>query len=142
MPEWLVSNATSTPVRWDDIAWRLVLAAIFGFAVAAVHTASQRRAENTILFTTLVLLTILVAMTTIVIGDSIARAFGLVGALSIVRFRTVVEDTRDTAFVIFAVVVGMALGAGNLLACLIGVPVVSTSALVLSRSGVLGPRSA
>ena len=50
-------------------------------------------------------------MVSMVIGNEIARAFSLVGALSIVRFRTVVEDTRDTAFVIFAVVVGMALGA-------------------------------
>src|SRR3712207_7408096 len=57
-----------------------------------------------------VLLAVLVALVTLVIGDSTARAFGLVGALSIVRFRTVVEDTRDTAFVIFAVALGMAAG--------------------------------
>ena len=50
------------------------------------------------------LLSILIAMVTQVIGDNIARAFSLVGALSIVRFRTVVRDTQDTAYVIFAVV--------------------------------------
>ena len=59
---------------------------------------------------TLVLLTILIAMVTQVIGDNVARAFSLVGALSIVRFRTVVRDTQDTAYVIFAVAVGMAVG--------------------------------
>ena len=48
---------------------------------------------------TLVLLTILIAMVTQVIGDNVARAFSLVGALSIVRFRTVVRDTQDTAYV-------------------------------------------
>src|SRR2546430_8185921 len=48
-----------------------------------------------------------------VIGDNVARAFSLVGALSIVRFRTVVRDTQDTAFVIFSVVVGMAIGAAH-----------------------------
>ena len=62
---------------------------------------------------TLVLLTILIAMVTQVIGDNVARAFSLVGALSIVRFRTVVRDTQDTAYVIFAVAVGMAVGANN-----------------------------
>ena len=62
---------------------------------------------------TLVLLTILIAMVTQVIGDNIARAFSLVGALSIVRFRTVVRDTQDTAYVIFAVAVGMAVGANH-----------------------------
>jgi hypothetical protein len=55
---------------------------------------------------------VLTAGAALMIGDSMARAFGLVGALSIVRFRTVVDDTRDTAFVVFAVVVGMACGAG------------------------------
>jgi hypothetical protein len=48
-----------------------------------------------------------------VIGDNVARAFSLVGALSIVRFRTVVRDTQDTAYVIFAVAVGMAVGAAR-----------------------------
>jgi uncharacterized membrane protein YhiD involved in acid resistance len=55
-----------------------------------------------------------------------------VGALSIVRFRTVVEDTRDTAFVIFAVIVGMAAGAGLLLLPLLGIPVVGAAAILLS----------
>ena len=71
-------------------------------------------------------------MVTMVIGESVARAFGLVGALSIVRFRTVVEDTRDTAFVIFAVVVGMAVGTGLLMVALVGVPLVAAAALLLS----------
>jgi hypothetical protein len=102
--------------------------------VAGVFALTQRRPPGQMLplVTTLVLLTMLVAMTTIVIGDNAARAFGLVGALSIVRFRTVVEDTRDTSFVIFAVAVGMALGAGYFAVCLIGVPAVAAVALGLS----------
>jgi len=59
-------------------------------------------------------------MATQVIGDNVARAFSLVGALSVVRFRTVVKDTQDTAFVIFAVVVGMAAGANHLAVGLVG----------------------
>ncbi len=53
-----------------------------------------------------------------------------------------VEDTRDTSFVIFAVVVGMALGAGNVLVCLLGVPSVSLMAFGLSQlgNGVSGTR--
>ena len=48
-----------------------------------------------------------------VINGSIARAFALVGALSIIRFRTVVKDTRDTAFVFAALALGMAAGTEN-----------------------------
>ncbi len=79
---------------------------------------------------TLVLLTVLICMVTLVIGNSVARAFSLVGALAIVRFRTVVEDTRDTAFVIFAVAVGMAVGAGFLTVTLVGIPVAAVAAFL------------
>ena len=117
MPEWLQVADGGHELDTGVLSVRLALAAFVGLVIAGVFALSQRRParEAIPLLTTLVLLTMLVAMTTIVIGDSVARAFGLVGALSIVRFRTVVEDTRDTSFVIFAVVAGMALGAGHLL---------------------------
>jgi hypothetical protein len=99
-----------------ELAFRLGAAFVLGCAVAAVYRLTRRpTAEgNTSLVPTLVLLTVLICMVTVVIGDNVARAFSLVGALAIVRFRTVVEDTRDTAFVIFAVGIGMAVGAGYL----------------------------
>jgi hypothetical protein len=74
------------------------------------------------------LLTLLLALTTIVIGSNVARAFSIVGALSIVRFRTVVSDTRDTAFVICAVAVGMAVGAGYFILPLAALPLVALAA--------------
>jgi hypothetical protein len=137
MPEWLQSSVAAPEIALPALAARLVIALGVGLFIAGVFAVSQRRpaGEAMPLIVTLVLLTILVAMTTIVIGDSIARAFGLVGALSIVRFRTVVDDTRDTSFVIFAVVVGMAIGAGNLRICLVGVPLVSLAAIGLSFVG-------
>src|SRR5262249_27628373 len=82
------------------------------------------------LLATLVLLTVLITMVTLVIGDNVARAFSLVGALAIVRFRTIVEDTRDTAFVIFAVAEGVALGAGYLTVPLVTVPFAAVAAIL------------
>jgi uncharacterized membrane protein YhiD involved in acid resistance len=67
-------------------------------------------------------------VTTIVIGDNIARAFSIVGALSIVRFRTVVEDTRDTAFVICAVAIGLAVGAGYIALPAMALPFIAAAA--------------
>ena len=138
MPEWLRAAAsTSVEITLGVIGFRLAVAALLGVIVAAVYLGSQRRAAGDVfpLLMTLVLLSILVAMTTLVIGDNVARAFGLVGALSIVRFRTVVDDTRDTSFVIFAVVVGMAAGAGYLAVCSIGVPLVAFMALTMNAVG-------
>lgn len=138
MPDWLRDVAsTGSDISPQIIAVRLVIAALMGLVVACVYQASYRKqiGEAFPFIVTMVMLTILVAMTTLVIGNSVARAFGLVGALSIVRFRTVVDDTRDTAFVIFAVVVGMAVGAGIVEVYLIGIPVVAFTSTCLSFLG-------
>lgn len=136
----------TSPGEWQTIAIQIGAAFLFGCLVALVYALtmrSSRRTSSRPFLATLVLLSVLIAMVTMVIGGSLARAFGLVGALSIVRFRTVVQDTRDTAFVIFAVVVGMGAGAGNLAPALIGMPLVFLAAwLFRSRKSQRDPREA
>jgi len=115
-----------------EIAVRLLIAMVLGGVVA--WTYRRTRAPEEILpsfTTTLVLLSILIAMVTQVIGDNVARAFSLVGALSIVRFRTIVRDTQDTAYVIFSVVVGMAVGASDPWVAGVGILVVTLAAFLL-----------
>lgn len=98
----------------SDALLRLALAFLMGLGVVGVYAWARARVLASSSFPlTLLLLCVLIAMVTQVIGDNVARAFSLVGALSIVRFRTVVRDTRDTAYVILAVIAGMAVGAGN-----------------------------
>lgn len=108
-------------------------ALVLGYLVVSIYSWTHHRntAPAESFLTTLVLLTVIIAMSTQVIGDNVARAFSLVGALSIVRFRTVVQDTRDTAFVIFAVVVGMAVGAGHLTVALIGILITGFAAYLM-----------
>jgi hypothetical protein len=119
-----------------DILIRLLVALALGAMVAWIYRVTRKRSEVAASFpVTLVLLSILIAMVTQVIGDNIARAFSLVGALSIVRFRTVVRDTQDTAYVIFAVVVGMAVGANDLWVSLIGIGVVGLAAFLMMSHG-------
>jgi hypothetical protein len=119
------------------IAVRLVLALGLGLAIAAVYRRARPMNDEAESFTvTLVLLTILIAMVTQVIGDNVARAFSLVGALSIVRFRTVVRDTQDTAYVIFAVAIGMSLGANHPSVALCGLAIIGAAAVMLRKRGV------
>jgi hypothetical protein len=142
MPEWLhdsFEKAVDVPVL--VLAVRLTMAFVLGCVVAGVYRLTQGRGRGQAagLVATLVLLAVLIAMVTLVIGSSVARAFSLVGALAIVRFRTLVEDTRDTAFVMFAVGVGMAAGAGSVVVALIAAPIVALVALVLrSRTAAHG----
>jgi hypothetical protein len=136
MPDWLTADVSGEgPVALKILAVRLGLSLFFGGLVAAVYRASYGRdkADAVVMHTTLVLLCVLIAMVSLVIGNSVARAFSLVGALSIVRFRTVVDDTRDTAFVIFAVIVGMAVGTGQFLVPVAGIPAVGLAAIGMHR---------
>src|SRR5262245_16441510 len=88
-------------VEIQVVVLRLAIAFLLGCLVAGIFRVTQQRANRQTgnMVATLVLLAVLMAMVTLVIGSNTARAFSLVGALAIVRFRTVVEDTRDTAFV-------------------------------------------
>ena len=143
MPDWLrtalddtVPHPPLSLLEYPQVPIaRVVLAMLAGFLAAAVYavTFGRRRKDARSLCTTLVLLAVLVAVVIQVIGDSAARAFGLVGALSIVRFRTVVEDTADTAFVIFAVTLGMAVGAGYAVLAAICVPAITLVAVVMNN---------
>ena len=141
MPDFLRTIVTPTPAPLE-VAVRLAAALILGGLVVGIYRVTRPASEVVPSFTTtLVLLAVLIAMVTQVIGDNVARAFSLVGALSIVRFRTVVRDTQDTAYVIFAVGVGMAAGAGNLEVAAIGIVTVAVAALILRPRGATAAAS-
>jgi hypothetical protein len=137
MPDFLSAPfANGLALSPAHIAVRLVVALVLGAVVSLVYRLTRDEATPPSSFpTTLVLLTVLIAMVTQVIGDNVARAFSLVGALSIVRFRTVVRDTEDTAFVIFAVVVGMGVGANAPWVAVIGMGVVTAAAFAFRPRG-------
>src|SRR5258706_15654807 len=141
MFDWLRESLASGPeVKPGEVVLRLVIAFALGLVVAAVYRRSRPKETIAPTFpTTLVLLAILIAMVTQVIGTNVARAFSLVGALSIVRFRTVVRDTQDTAYVIFAVVVGMAVGAKNPTVAFLGFAGIGGAAFIIAARAHLPP---
>ncbi len=61
----------------------------------------------------LIMITMITTMVMVVIGSNISVSLGMVGALSIIRFRTAVKDPRDTAFIFWCVVSGLACGTQN-----------------------------
>jgi len=134
MPDFLTNALQPLPTSDIGVLVRLVIATFAGGAVTLIYRLTRAADETAPSFTvTLVLLSILIAMVTQVIGDNVARAFSLVGALSIVRFRTIVRDTQDTAYVIFAVAVGMAVGAGHPGLAVSGLGVIGLAAFAMRR---------
>jgi uncharacterized membrane protein YhiD involved in acid resistance len=82
---------------------------------------------------TLVLMGMVVSIIMLIVGSNIARAFSLVGALSIIRFRNAIKETRDVGFIFFAMAIGMATGTRFYLLAVIGTAIISLVILVMNR---------
>lgn len=119
-------------ILFFDILINMIMAFIFGFVISSLYRITYKGYSYSASFVnTLIIITMVTAVVIMVIGNNLARAFGLVGAMSIIRFRTVLKDTRDIAFVFFSLAAGMAAGAGNYLIGLIGGTLISLIILVL-----------
>lgn len=84
-----------------------VLSLIIGFVYRTTHSGTSYSQSYV---HTLVIMSVVVSLIMIIIGSNIARAFSLVGALSIIRFRSAIKETRDVAFVFLVMAIGMACG--------------------------------
>jgi hypothetical protein len=109
-----LADAWRGPLTLDplDLAVSLLCALCCGFVISETYRRSHRGLDYSRPFVQVLLLcTVIVAFVTLVVGDDLARAFTLVGALSVIRYRTAVKEPRDLAFIFWAVAVGM--GAGS-----------------------------
>lgn len=94
-----------------DVAIVLLLSFVLGCAKAWVYRFTHRGTSYSQSFAqTLVIMAMVTALIMLIIGSNIARAFSLVGALSVIRFRNAVKETRDVAFMFTAMAIGMACG--------------------------------
>ncbi len=80
-----------------------------------------------------VALAMITALVIMVIGNNLARAFGLVGAMSIIRFRTAVKDVQDIVYIFFSLAAGMAAGIGLKGIALLGTVLICIVLLLLQR---------
>jgi len=94
-----------------DVAIALALSFVLSMLIAWVYRATHRNVSYSQSYVqTLVILGMLVSVIMLVVGSNIARAFALVGALSVVRFRNAIKETRDVGFIFLVMAVGMAVG--------------------------------
>ena len=97
-----------------EVVFNSLMAFILGLFISYTYKKTHQGLSYSQSFVlTIIFVTIIIGFVMMVIGNSLARAFALVGALSIIRFRTVVKDTKDTAYVFMALAVGMGAGTGN-----------------------------
>lgn len=96
------------------IIFNIVFALLLGIILALVYKKNHKGLSYSDSFTfTLVLLAGAGSVLMMIVGNSLARAFSLFGAFSIIRFRTAVKDTKDIAYVFISLILGMAVGTNN-----------------------------
>ncbi len=116
----------------------VVLVLVLSFALSAfigwIYQRTHRGTSYTQSFVfTLVLNGMVVALVMMIVGSNIARAFSLVGALSIIRFRNAVKETRDVGFIFFTMAIGMAVGTRFYLLAVIGTVLIALVIVMMTR---------
>jgi len=117
-----------------DVIISLLLSFGLCAAIGWVYQITHRGASYTQSYVqTLVLNGMVVAVVMLVIGSNIARAFALVGSLSIIRFRNAVKETRDVGFIFFTMAIGMAVGTKFYLLAVLTTAVICLVVLLMTR---------
>ena len=118
-----------------EIIINLILSFIFGLIISLVYKKTHKGLSYSQSFMiTNVFVSVIVCMVIMIIGNNLARAFALVGALSIIRFRTVVKDTKDTAYIIWSLASGMATGTGSYFLAVAGNVLLSLIAYIFFKT--------
>jgi uncharacterized membrane protein YhiD involved in acid resistance len=107
-----------------------VLCSVVGFVYRMTHRGisySQSYVQ------TLVMMGMIISLVMLVVGSNIARAFALVGALSIIRFRNAIKETRDVGFIFFAMSIGMAIGTRFYLLAIVATFAISVAMILMER---------
>jgi len=119
----------------------MAIALLCGFFVSLLYRRTYHKSTYSVTFASSIApLAMITALVIMVIGNNLARAFGLVGALSIIRFRTAIKSPQDIVFIFFALAVGMAAGVGLHLSAIVGTVFIGLSIFVLSRFNHAVPR--
>ena len=118
----------------EQIILRIGVAAVIGLVIYVSYWLSHQGTTYSRKFNvTLLVLTVLTATVMTVIGNNIALSLGMVGALSIIRFRTAIKDSRDTAYIFWTIIVGICCGVGDYQVAAVGSTMVFVLLLLLGR---------
>lgn len=134
------TSTTYTTITYD----RVILALVMSFLINLLIFYIYRKTFKGVIYNRqfnigLVLTGLVVTLVVLPISSNVALSLGMVGALSIVRFRTAIKDPKDIVFTFWAITVGIICGAGLYVIALIGVPVIAVMLVVLERTNIHGP---
>jgi len=122
-------------LTFGTVLENLFIAFICSIIIALFYRYTYRGPGYSVSFIhSIVVLGMITAVVIMVIGNNLARAFGLVGAMSIIRFRTAVKETMDIVYIFFSLAIGMAAGVGLHLVAFAGTLFIGLIIVVLSKT--------
>lgn len=128
-------TAFSLSISLPQALFNLGVAFVVGLLVSLFYRWTYRGTDYSSTFViSLIAMAMITAIVIMVIGNNLARAFGLVGAMSIIRFRTAIKNTQDIVFIFFSLAVGMAAGVGLHTVSVAGTLLVGGILLILFKS--------
>ena len=129
----LLENSSGN-LSMETVALRLAASAVIALFIFLSYRLSHNGSVYSSKFNvSLVILTLITTTVMIVIGNNIALSLGMVGALSIVRFRTAIKDSRDAVYIFWTIVVGICCGAGDYMVAAMGSALIFIVLLLFGR---------
>jgi len=126
-------NLTSS-ITFFDVASALCLSFVLSLVIGWVYRATHKGVSYSQQYVqTLVLMGTVVSLIMLIIGSNVARAFALVGALSIIRFRNAMKETRDVGFIFLVMALGMAVGTRFYLLAIFATGAFSAFIVIMTR---------
>ncbi len=128
-------------LTFREVLLHLLVALVCGIMISVVYRQTYKGLSySTTFVNSLIMLTMITSVVIMVIGNNLATAFGLVGAMSIIRFRTAVKDTQDIMFIFFALAIGLASGVGIYEVALLGTIIVGVVFYIIVKVNMSAPR--
>lgn len=119
----------------SEIVSNIIISLVCSFIVSLVYRYTYKGPGYSESFVhSIVFLSVITSLVIMVIGNNLARAFGLVGALSIIRFRTAIKDTIDIVYIFLGLGIGMAAGVGYHKAAIVGTVIIGLILVIFTKS--------
>ncbi len=129
---YLLENNTNISI--EEVLIGLIMSVFLAFFICFVYKKTYTGVMYSKNFNiTLLLVTIITTMVMMIIGSNLALSLGMVGALSIIRFRTAVKDTKDSAFIFWTIAVGIACGVGIYSIAILGSIIIAAILFFISK---------
>ena len=127
----LINQNINIQLNYPDLAINLIIAAILALILERVFVSYSQTINNKKVFSkNFILIATTTAFIISIVKSSLALSLGLVGALSIIRFRTAIKEPEEISYLFICVGIGLGLGAGYKLITIMGISIIISLILI------------